>query len=134
MSKIKKKPNKPEVKYYCFVEENDWEGETWHFYIPVKGNEAAVALLKEGIIKLEKARAALDYGECDYSFRPEIFLKKEIEIALKFDECTYMEGHQILKGMLEVPEIPDTDSAEVLSEYFHQLYKGGIRDWMKRGK
>src|SRR4051812_38552012 len=33
--KVKKKASK---MYVCFTENNEWEGETWNFYLPVKGN------------------------------------------------------------------------------------------------
>jgi hypothetical protein len=127
MPKVKKK-NKPVIKYYCFEEMNDWEGETWHFYIPVKGNEEAVVLLRENI---EKVCKALDIEECSFIIHKETYAKKEIDIASKFDECTYMGGHNILKGRLEVPPFPDSVN-ERIDDYFDPFYKGGIRDMMRK--
>ena len=33
------------TKYFCFVENNDWEGETWFFYVPLEYEEDALDLL-----------------------------------------------------------------------------------------
>lgn len=102
------------MKYYRLSENNEWEGETWHFYIPVEGNEEEMVKLKEKYID----------GEI-YCVSIKKFTEERVDILCEDDNNTsYMNKHNKLKGKLTVPEnlSPKTDDP---------LYKGGICKFMK---
>lgn len=46
-------------KYVPIVEDNEWEGERWRFYIPLKGNE-------EDLARLTKTLDEVYGGVADY--------------------------------------------------------------------
>jgi len=113
--------------FYEFKEMNDWEGETWSFYIPEKGNKRAMKLLKEAVEK-----------EDNYSVREELLKTTEVKTLVKLedDECGYMDRHTILKGKVnkdEVAEAIQQDKNADSHAVFELLYKGGIRDVMIKG-
>jgi hypothetical protein len=114
-SALAKPANFKDPEYVRFTEENDWEGETWNFYIPVAGNQEA----------LEKLQALIkeDSGYfLDFSVRSE----SEVDtLCACLDDCDgYMPKHQKLSGLLILP-------TEVLGEDLDSLYKGGICNFME---
>jgi hypothetical protein len=99
------------------IEENDWEGETWSFWIPVKGNEDEI----ERLTTLLK-----DFDDNGYSMG-DTATASEINVLIKHskDECSYMERHNKLEGLLRLPDKPGAEIVE-------SLYKGGVCDMMKK--
>ena len=65
--------------YYVFVERNDWEGETWRFYIPVEENEEAI---DELVGLLEKYDIADD--EVNYWVQEDVLSSNEVEVLCKY--------------------------------------------------
>jgi len=92
------------MDYIKYTEFNDWEGETWHFYIPIKGNEEAVTDLR-GICD----------GEC-YCVADELIPEEEVDVLVKHSAVGYMRKHNKLSGKLTPTE---------------DLYKGGIVKMME---
>ncbi len=100
------------MKYYRLTEHNEWEGETWHFYIPVDGNEE----------ELEKLRSSID-GEI-YKLSKKTYEEDKITTLCEDDDdAGYMAKHNKLEGKF-VFEQPSDKNTE-------PLYKGGIRKMMK---
>lgn len=95
-----------------FVENNDWEGETWSFWIPQEGNEDAIAKLTEIIVDDDS------YQIGDKPLEDEKQLDFLIERTK--DETGYMARHHKLSGLLKIPKKKD---AAAIRE---SLYKGGI--------
>lgn len=96
-------------QYYKFTEVNDWEGETWHFYIPVDGNKREIAKLKKEVD-----------GEF-YIVNDELLPENEVDILCKHSDGGYMTTHNKLKGKLEIPNEKGRSIEDA-------LYKGGICD------
>ena len=68
-------------KFIKLTERNDWEGETWNFYIPIRGNEEAIAFLKEAL-------------DPNYSIGENEFTEHEVDILCNSnDNWGYMPKH-----------------------------------------
>jgi hypothetical protein len=104
-----------ETEYACLTEHNEWEGETWHFYIPLVGNEDALTTLREMIEDDESYELSTnELGEG-------VFTESEVDILVKHGGDTdYMAAHSRLAGRLLIPDRTDLD----------KFYKGGIKDLM----
>ncbi len=100
--------------YATFTEDNDWEGETWRFYIPTEGNEVALQTLADLVEQAEPY--ALDLAPLS-----EPIVDDRVERLA--DDTGYLAAHNKLAGTLTVPE-GDADGL------FDTLYKGGTRDLM----
>lgn len=110
----------PKTKqYYRFTEINDWEGETWHFYIPVKDNEEAIETLRIFI---------KDFSFEDmYEISNKRFPENEVDVLCDNSEIGYMAYHNILSGKLVLPELKVKD-CHIVDDPF---YKGGIENLME---
>jgi hypothetical protein len=98
-----------EQTYVRFTENCDWEGETWNFYLPVEGNEEALAWLRALIV--EK-----DAGD-EYELGEETYTQLEVAaLARSHSQTDYLPEHTVFSGRLATGY--DLDA----------LYKGGIRD------
>jgi hypothetical protein len=113
-----------------FIEVNDWEGETWNFYIPVAGNEEAVALLKEQLARV----VAVDTNhesEHPYSISDKLRTSSQITTLTRFDDhCSYMAGHNLLEGTLTLPPFPKGLTQKTAQDWEGQFYKGGITNFI----
>lgn len=104
------------------TENNEHEGETWHFYIPIDGNEAAIGQLLDVTIGLDQD---IDEGySLDVTPIPEV----EVDILVKHADTGYMANHNKLTGVLTLPEDFDERMADEDSD---PLYKGQIKEYMK---
>lgn len=99
----------PDPLYARFTEENDWEGETWHFYIPLAGNDRALERLAELIENRE-----------EYALAREWYSETEVRILVANTETGYMAEHTRLHGLLAVPD--DLD----------KIYKGQLVACMRQ--
>jgi hypothetical protein len=107
--------------YVKFTEDNEWEGETWHFYIPMTGNEAALARLADALKNRnedEQYRLDLD------SLVPEF----EVDVLVKHSDVGYLHYRNKLTGTLVLTD-EDLDRIRNVEDH-DPLYKGGIRDLM----
>ena len=96
----------PGPRYARFTEHNGWEGETWHFYIPVEGNEAAIEALHAKLDEFEVA------GTEGYELTPEDRYLSEAEVDTlvrhgSSENVTYMDEHNKLTGVLDPQKITD---------------------------
>jgi hypothetical protein len=106
--------------YVRFTENNEWEGETWHFYIPTRGNEEA---LKE--LKYLLDEVGSETYEVDLTTIPEL----EVDILVKHTEFGYLAYQNKLVGRLALtPEVMKN-----LREGGDDgpFYKGKIKDYMR---
>jgi hypothetical protein len=104
------------------TENNEHEGETWHFYIPVEGNEEAIGQLFEAIAVLDQ-----DVDE-QYSLDLTPIPEGEVDILVKHADTGYMANHNKLTGVLTLPDDFDEKMTE---EDGDLLYKGQIKEYMK---
>jgi len=99
--------------YVRLTEENEWEGETWHHYLPVAGNEQALSALRALI-----HNAFDDFG---FTLGEETYTKVEVDTLAQLgnDGDGYLPPHTKLFGRLT-----PVDDLE-------KLYKGQIVNFMK---
>lgn len=105
--------------YAKFTENNDHEGETWRFWIPISGNRAALEHLDSAI------GGSDEYG-LDLAPVPEA----EVDALVKHTGDGYMAYDNKLAGVLTltaetIARIEDADD-----EGNDPLYKGGIKDFL----
>ena len=100
------------MDYVKWTEINDWEGETWNFYIPFWGNTSAVYLL---ITMLP------EYSS--YKLCPNLIPEDEVDILIKHvGENGYMPEHNKMKGIIDRTKFENLDA-----DHFESLfYKGGL--------
>lgn len=97
--------------YVDFIENNEWEGERWHFFIELRGNEKNIKILREQIQEEE---------ECDYELNDTIYDEDEVNTLLEESNTGYMDEFNKINGkMMEGPYD------------FDQLYKGGIYSYIE---
>lgn len=101
--------------YVTWVEENEWEGETWRFYIPRAGNETALMRLKAWVDQHGDSSANV----YRLNFTP--LLEDEVDRRVRdlADDTSYLAAHTKLEGRL-VTQL-DTLTTD-------DLYKGGIKN------
>ena len=104
------------------TEDNEHEGETWHFYIPIEGNEESIGQLFEAIAVLDQ-----DVDE-QYALDLTPLPEGEVDILVKHADMGYMANHTKLAGVLTLPDDFDKRMAD---EDGDLLYKGQIREYMK---
>ena len=92
------------MKYYRLKEINDWEGETWNFYIPVEGNQKEIEKLKSSLERCVFMRFKSSSGK--FFFR---LILDEHEIAVSRRYTTQL---LLQKGIDEI--IKYADKAEFL--------------------
>lgn len=95
-----------------FTEHNDWEGESWSFFIPTNGNEEAIEDLRKCLAHMDDFE--LDEDETD---------EDEVDLLVKNSDTGYMDEYQKLSGELVLGDLVGSELADA-------LYKGGIRNLM----
>jgi hypothetical protein len=105
--------------YAKFTENNDWEGETWHFWIPVEGNQEALVTLH-----------SLIEGDDNESYELDLtpVAERDVDALVRHGDMGYMRYQNKLDGSLVVT--PDME-AKIKDPEDDPLYKGGIRDFMQ---
>lgn len=109
--------------YAKFTENNEWEGEEWHFYIPIEGNEGALRELLDALESIGGEEEDSKY-ELDLTPIPE----NEVDILVKHTDSGYMDCHNKLSGVLTFK--PDT-LEDLKGTDKDPFYKGEIREFMK---
>jgi len=131
------------MNFQILIEENDWEGETWKFYIQVDGNEEAMEELSD----IVSTHSEITLGD--------IIPESEVDILVKHSDSGYMAYHNKVTGVLSFPDresfemdqsIIDFAKADAeedgeefdieafMDEEFEEskdLYKGGIFNFIK---
>jgi hypothetical protein len=108
------------AQYVKFTEHNEWEGETWYFWIPTEGNGG----------ELKALAAALDgedSGDEKYELDLELVPEYDVDVLVRHSEVGYMATHNKQAGILTLPE----NLVALLADDDAPFYKGGIRDLMK---
>ncbi|WP_029931069.1 hypothetical protein [Nocardia otitidiscaviarum] len=101
--------------YGRLIEYNDWEGETWNFWLAVDGNGPALDRLVEFVAKR--------YGDDDpqpFRFTDDLLSAEQVDLLVRFAECDYMPTHNRVDGVLTLP-------GELGDDFARKLYKGGIK-------
>lgn len=108
------------MQYVKFTEHNEWEGETWHFWIPLQGNTDELKRLDQIIARNPEMN---EFYELDLTPVSEAEVGACVAQSSNTD---YLPEHNKLTGTLRLPaDDAITDNKSDL------LYKGGIRDYMQ---
>jgi hypothetical protein len=109
------------VLYARLTENNEWEGEAWHFYIPVDGNEEALAKLK-AMIDADNKVDDQDNDDREYEMDDSRLTEQEVDTLVASPSATdYMAEHNKLSGRLDMNGVEDLGA----------LYKGQIAGLMR---
>jgi hypothetical protein len=107
--------------YLKFTEVNDHEGETWHHYLPIEGNEAALEQLRA---YLAKAKTECHW-EFPYELGTEPIAESDVDTLVKHADMGYMAQHNKVAGVLK-----KFDTSADPDDLF---YKGQIEDLFGAG-
>ena len=114
-------------EYIRLTEHNGWERESWHFYIPLRGNEVAI-------------RELMDAAEALYALRGRRMFKllqlpvsaATVARRLAKNHCGYMHAHNKLEGRLDLRKL--RSAIRVIDGMDYKLYKGEIKNMMRPWK
>lgn len=106
------------MNYIQFKENNEWEGETWCFYIPTEGNEKQIDRLAELIQESNL--------EDTYTVGNELISEIEVDALVKHGGSGYMNNHNKCSGILDISHLSKENFDD--DDPFH---KGGIMDFIK---
>lgn len=100
-------------RYVQFTEVNDWEGETWYFYLPLEGNAREIGRL---------AYLIRDSESYDIDFTQ--LTEEQVDTLVEFGGAGYLYYHNKVEGDLQ-------DLPEELDPENDPFYKGGIEEFFK---
>jgi|ERR1044072_3134392 hypothetical protein len=101
-------------EFYQITEHNDWEGETWKFYLVKDGNEKYIDKLKKAVEKFDEYGDVLEISE---TLVPEF----EVDILVKHADSNYMMSHNKVDKVLD----PKTLVTKNQEKFFDHINKGG---------
>jgi len=103
------------MKFVSFIEHNDYEGESWRFWLQLDENEAALNKLQEAIKEQEYS---LDLSKT--------LSETEVDVLVDNSRSGYMAFEHKVKGKFSMPEnYSERDYDD------KPFYKGGIKDFFK---
>lgn len=123
------------VKFLRLTENNDWEGETWHFYLQLDGNEELLEKLRIEISRI------FDEEKCEpvpFVMDDQVFDEDLVDEFLKIrGRSTYLSDHNKVVGKFnfdfnEIEKVKDKTPEWEWQRYEDALYKGGIKDYFKK--
>lgn len=107
-------------QYVRLTEHNEWEGETWHRYLPLQGNQDALRQLGLFLGEVEGEDAEW------FSLSEETLTETQVDTLVEYgndENCSYAEQHKKLRGRLNVENLTEVG----------QLTKGQITDFLFDG-
>lgn len=89
--------------YVQFSENNAWEGEAWHRYIPIAGNEKAIERLRQ-IVDSQDGGAEDDDPGGAFGIREDILTEEQVDTLVKYanEDTSYSAAHGKLSGTLSL--------------------------------
>lgn len=106
-----------------FTEYNDYEGETWVFWLQLDGNEQNLLALEQLIARVQ----GVDVEE-PYSLDLETELSEEhVDVLVKHAGSGYMNYHNKVVGVMKEPTELDLVEDVGYGPELNGLYKGGVR-------
>ena len=105
------------MSYVVLVENNDWEGEEWLFYLEREGNEKEIELLSENV---DGNSYGFSLEDCDLTL-------EEIEFLIENDSHEgYMSRHNLCEGKLNFEDLDFSDP-----DVWDSFYKGQITNFLE---
>lgn len=109
-------------QYITFRESNQWEGESWNFYIPVEGN-------KEAIEELQKISNGKVDAPTAYVVKELLLTENDVNGKVKDCDSGYLNYHNKLEGRLDLKRLKNyKKEAKKIGQC--PLYKGGIESYV----
>lgn len=120
-------------KYISFTEVNDWEGETWIFYINLELNEKHLDLLKTLSERIEKSELNVnEFSGKNYEFDFNPITEDQFESNEADDEDeeenSYMDKVNLIETELKVGKLKHVLTWDE-DLFFDALYKGKIAEF-----
>lgn len=117
---------RPEGLFAKFTEYNEWEGETWHYFLPVDGNQS-------GLAKLERILGQYDPSQEHFELNlTDLVPEWEVDVLVKHTDVFYRPVYTKVTGRIrdfyaeEILYQPGWDSGEGSREL--NLGKGRIEE------
>ncbi|WAL67107.1 deaminase [Amycolatopsis cynarae] len=100
-----------------FIETNEWEGETWNFWLQTTGNEEELARLRDYL-----ARHGEQTEDAEFQLADDVLTESEVDLLVRYSDGGYTSSHSKVTGPMRFPEGFDHNAAPDA-----QIYKGRIR-------
>jgi hypothetical protein len=116
------------MSFTLLRERNEHEGETWHYWLQVDGNEEALRQLKS-FVRVLATREQEEGHEPQYEFTDDVEDEFVVDTLVRYadgDPSCYMPSHQKVTGILELPPEWGEDGED--------LYKGGVKRLYGHGR
>lgn len=104
-----------------FTENNEWEGETWTFWLQVEGNENELTKPEHLLSDAQPEDGEEETEEPEFelgNFAQETLSEEHVDVLVKHTGCGYMAAHTKVVGKFVCPD--------ELGEGGRALYKGDI--------
>lgn len=118
------------MNFVKFTEHNDWEGESWNFWLQLDGNEAPLARLKSIVDLMNAAGYEEKYG---LDMTP--VQESEVDILVKHTDSGYMDYDNKIEGSFSLPHFDEElfnyedEIDQKVFDYMNDLvYKGRISE------
>lgn len=112
------------MNFVKFTENNDWEGESWNFWLQLDDNE-------EEIEKLNQFLTKNDVGEA-YELDMTPVSEEEVDTLVKHSRSGYMTYENKVTGAFTMPEYEDDGQEDSAYEFANDnFYKGDIERCFK---
>lgn len=106
------------MRFVPFTEENDWEGETWTFWLQLDGNE-------EELVRLYELLSGQDTYTLDMN---DVEDEASVDRICARAQCGYNYSDNKVVGRFLCPEVNNKEPVHALEDLF---YKGGIKDYFQ---
>ena len=113
----------PFKRFVKFTEHNDWEGESWNFWLQLDGNEQELAKLKSFLNDNDLE------DNPGYMLDMTPVLENEVDILVKHSDGGYMSDHTKVEGTFTMPDMVEDEEADDDAAYEFandNFYKGDI--------
>ena len=105
------------MQYIKLTEENDWEGETWNFYIPIENNKDAIKALSK---KLNEFPEDI---ESSFTLHDSTILEEyDVDVLVKHSEGGYYHQHNKMVGVIDTNTFIDV----YCEDFEEKIYKGNL--------
>lgn len=106
--------------FVCFIEDNEWEGERWAFWLQVEGNEDQLEYLFTLLFKYADNLSEtyiLDLGDRES--------EHAVDRMVQRGQSGYMNSDNKVVGDMVIPEFKDWEDLD------RALHKGGIEKFFR---
>lgn len=113
------------MKFVKLTVLDDWEGETWFFFLKVEGNESNLDRLEGLLLELDPDGEKLELDTCD------IVDEFEVDILVKHSPVGYMPVFNKITGVMKDWTREDAVYTDCKGREVLDLGKSEIRTWFK---